>query len=150
MSEGGGTGITTMTVLQSLAQARDQWGRETAGAIWDSAIVKLVLPGSSNADDLADISRLLGDRTVVEHTATTQRGGGKSVSASKRDRPILDPATIRTLRPGHALLLLRSAKPIMLTLQPWTARPDAGAIRSARTQIEASLRAAATQGTGDA
>jgi type IV secretory pathway TraG/TraD family ATPase VirD4 len=148
MSEGGGTGITTMTVLQSLAQARDRWGRETAGVIWDSAIVKLVLPGSSNADDLADISRLLGDRTVVEHTETTQRGGGKSVSASKTQRPILDPATIRTIRPGHALLLLRSAKPIMLSLQPWTARPDAKAIRAARTEIEASFRAAITKGIG--
>jgi type IV secretory pathway TraG/TraD family ATPase VirD4 len=149
MSEGGGTGITTMTVLQSLAQARDRWGRETAGAIWDSAIVKLILPGSSNADDLADISRLLGDRTVVEHTETSGADGAKSVSASKRERPILNPAMIRTLRPGHALLLLRSAKPIMLRLQPWTARPDAEEIRHARTRIEASFRAAASQGIGD-
>jgi type IV secretion system protein VirD4 len=109
-----------------------------------------VLPGSSNADDLADISRLLGDRTVVERTETTQHGSGKSVSASKTQRPILDPATIRTLRPGHALLLLRSAKPIMLSLQPWTARPDAEAIRAARAQIEASFRAAANKGIGKA
>jgi len=149
MSEGGGTGITTMTVLQSLAQARDRWGRETAGAIWDSAIVKLVLPGSSNADDLTDISRLLGDRTVVEYTETSEAGGGKAVSASKRERPVLDPATIRTLGPGHALLLLRSAKPIMLSLQPWTTRPDAEQIRDALTQLEESFRAAASQGLGN-
>lgn len=144
MSEGGGTGITTVAVLQSLAQARDRWGRETAGAIWDSAIAKLVLPGSSNADDLADISRLLGDRTVTEHTETSQAGGAKSVSTAKRERPILDPAAIRTLGPGHALLLLRSAKPIMLTLQPWTARPDAAQIRTARAEIETTFRAAAS------
>jgi type IV secretion system protein VirD4 len=37
MSEGGGTGITTMVVLQSLAQARSQWGQQDAEAIWDSA-----------------------------------------------------------------------------------------------------------------
>ncbi len=60
MSEGGGTGITTMAVLQSLDQARHRWGRDAAGAIWDSAIVKLILPGVSNADDLADIARLVG------------------------------------------------------------------------------------------
>ncbi|MCL5053963.1 TraM recognition domain-containing protein [Ferrimicrobium acidiphilum] len=39
MSEGGGTGITTMVVLQSLAQARDRWGSETAGA--DSPLLRL-------------------------------------------------------------------------------------------------------------
>ena len=58
MSEGGGTGITTLAVLQSLAQARLRWGREQAQGIWDSAIVKIVLRGGSNAHDLADIARL--------------------------------------------------------------------------------------------
>ena len=45
MSEGGGTGITTLAALQSLAQARHRWGREQAQGIWDSAIVKIVLGG---------------------------------------------------------------------------------------------------------
>ncbi|MGH3266342.1 MAG: type IV secretory system conjugative DNA transfer family protein, partial [Trebonia sp.] len=35
ISEGGGSGITTVVVLQSLAQARSKWGREDAEAIWD-------------------------------------------------------------------------------------------------------------------
>src|SRR4051812_1347930 len=35
MAEGGGTGITTMPVLQSLSQARDKWGDHSAGAIWE-------------------------------------------------------------------------------------------------------------------
>ena len=35
MSEGGGTGISTLVVLQSLAQARAVWGEHQAGAIWD-------------------------------------------------------------------------------------------------------------------
>jgi type IV secretion system protein VirD4 len=150
MSEGGGTGITTITVLQSLAQARDKWGQETAAAIWDSAITKLVLPGSSNADDLGDISRLLGERTVIEHNETSQAGGHKTVSATKQQRPVLDPAAIRTLPPGTALLLLRSTKPIILTLQPWTARSDAEQIKTDRTHIEATVRAAAAQGAGHA
>ena len=76
MSEGGGTGITTMAVLQSLAQARHRWGRDAAGAIWDSAIVKLILAGGSNADDLADIARLVGDRSEREISETSQAGGG--------------------------------------------------------------------------
>jgi type IV secretory pathway TraG/TraD family ATPase VirD4 len=143
MSEGGGTGITTMAVLQSLDQARHRWGRDAAGAIWDSAIVKVVLPGVSNAADLADIARLVGDRTVRDISETRQAGGATSVSASTRQRPILEPSAIRALTAGHALLLLRSAPPIVLTLRPWTARPDALALQQDRQRIEAAVRRAA-------
>lgn len=61
MAEGGGTGITTMPVLQSLSQARARWGDHNAGAIWDASIVKIVLGGASVAKDLQDISALLGE-----------------------------------------------------------------------------------------
>ena len=91
MSEGGGTGITTLAVLQSLAQARHRWGREQAQGIWDSAIVKIVLGGGSNADDLADIARLVGDRTEPEVSQTAQSGGGRSISTSTRERAISTP-----------------------------------------------------------
>jgi type IV secretion system protein VirD4 len=56
MSEGGGTGICTLVVLPSLAQARAVWGEHQAGAIWDSAIVKVILGGGSNARDLDDLT----------------------------------------------------------------------------------------------
>ena len=49
MAEGGGTGITTMPVLQSLSQARDKWGDHAAGAIWEASIVKVILGGTSSA-----------------------------------------------------------------------------------------------------
>ena len=145
MSEGGGTGITTMAVLQSLDQARHRWGRDAAGAIWDSAIAKIILPGVSNPDDLAGIARLVGDRKEREISETSQPGGAKSVSSSMRDRQILNPAMIRAIPPGHALLLLRSAKPIMLTLKPWTARPDAKALRSDRQTVEHVIQQAALE-----
>ncbi len=75
MSDGGGSGITTMAVLQSLGQARVRWGQEAAGAIWDAAIVKAILGGSANADDLVGLSRLIGDRLVKEHSKTTSGWG---------------------------------------------------------------------------
>jgi len=119
------------------AQARDTWGREAAGAIWDSAIVKLVLGGSANADDFSDISRLIGDRDVPEwsetHGAAPQ---GRSVSMQTRQCPILDPAEVRRIPLGHGLLLLRSAPPIMLRLSPWTKRPDAKELAGARSTFE--------------
>jgi type IV secretion system protein VirD4 len=143
MSEGGGSGIATLAVLQSLSQARDRWGREAAGAIWDAAIVKIVLGGSANADDLADLSRLIGERPVTEHSETVGGWGtGRSISTSIRPRPILEPAAIRQIGIGQGLLLLRSAPPIMLTLQPWTKRPDAEKLDRDRDRFEQAVRAA--------
>lgn len=143
MSEGGGSGITTVAALQSLAQARDRWGREAAGAIWDSAIVKIVLGGSANADDLAAISRLIGDREVRELTRTTgARGGGSSVSVSVRRHPILEPSAIRQLAVGQALMLLRSAPPIVMNLTPWTERSDAEELHRDRRTFEETMTTA--------
>jgi len=153
MSEGGGTGIPTMVVLQSLAQARDRWGTEMAGAIWDSATAKIVLGGSSNASDLADISRLLGEREVMETSQSYQTGtstGAKSVSTSIRRVNVLDPATIRTLKFGHGLLLFKSSQPIIITLRPWINRNDADKLRIDRAHIEALVRQAASELLGNA
>ena len=141
MSEGGGSGLTSLAVLQSLAQARDRWGKEAAGAIWDSAIVKIVLGGSANADDLAGISRLIGDREVREVTRTHGRSaGGSSVSVSVRQRPILEPSSIRQLPTGQALLLLRSAPPIIMRLNPWTDRPEAPELYRSKKAYEVAMK----------
>ena len=137
MSEGGGSGITTVAVLQSLAQARDRWGREAGGAIWDSAIAKIILGGSTNADDLGDISRLIGEREVTEWSETRAGGAaGRSMSSVTRRRPILEPADLRRLPIGTGLLLLRSAPPIVMRLQPWTVRPYAAELTAGRQTWE--------------
>jgi type IV secretory pathway TraG/TraD family ATPase VirD4 len=143
MSEGGGTGITTVAVLQSLAQARDRWGHEQAQAIWDSATLKVMLGGSSNAGDLRDVTQLIGERDHVELSTTRQSGGGRNVTESTRQRSVLDPSVIRRLRVGHGLLLLRAARPIVLTLRPWTSRRDADRLRAERASVEETLRAGA-------
>lgn len=46
-SDGGGTGITAMPVLQPLAQARDKWNEHQSSAIWDASIVKVILGGAA-------------------------------------------------------------------------------------------------------
>ena len=140
MADGGGSGITTVAVLQSLAQARDHWGRDAAQAIWDAAIVKIVLGGSANADDLSDLSRLIGDREIREWSEThSGNGQGRSVTSTVRERRILEPAALRRIGLGHALLLLRSAPPIMMTLTPWTDRADADQLVAARGRFETAV-----------
>jgi type IV secretion system protein VirD4 len=52
----------------------------------------------------------------------------------------VDPAMIRSIKKGHALLVLHSAKPIMLTLKPWTKRKDARKLRADKKTVEKMLR----------
>lgn len=142
MAEGGGTGITTMPVLQSLSQARDKWGDHAAGAIWDASIVKVVLGGTSAARDLQDLSSLIGERDERTDTISVGDYGSRSLQRSMRRVPVLPPEAIRTLPFGTALVLLRSAPPVVTDLRPWTARPDSVQVNRDRVTIESALGAA--------
>lgn len=140
MAEGGGSGITTMPVLQSLAQAREKWSENAASAIWDASIVKIILGGASNSKDLHDLTTLIGERDEVTDSTTVGDHGSRSAQRSIRRVPIMPPDTIRTLPFGTALVLLRSAPPIVTRMRTWTARPDAAELRADRAGIEATLQ----------
>jgi type IV secretory pathway TraG/TraD family ATPase VirD4 len=144
MSEGGGSGITTLTVLQSLSQARDRWGEQAANTIWDAAIAKIVLGGGSNARDLADLSALIGERDEDVHSTSRDSRGGRTTSWNTRRIPVMASSRLRTLPFGTGVLLLRSAPPIVLDLQPWTTRRDAAALTAGRERVEARFRRAAS------
>jgi type IV secretion system protein VirD4 len=141
MAEGGGTGITTMPVLQSLAQARTKWSDNAAGTIWDSSIVKIVLGGGSNSRDLQDLSTLIGDRDEATDSTTIGDRGSRSSQRSIRRVAIMPPDTIRTLPFGTGLIMLRAAPPVVASLRMWTARPDAKELRANRAEIEGLMRA---------
>ncbi len=140
MAEGGGTGITCLPVLQSLAQAREKWGDNAAGAIWDASIVKIILGGASNSRDLQDLSSLIGERDEYTDSVTLGDHGTRSNQRSVRRVPVLPPDRIRTLPFGTGVTLLRSAPPIVTDLRPWPTRPDAAQLGTDRTAIEALLR----------
>jgi type IV secretory pathway TraG/TraD family ATPase VirD4 len=140
MSEGGGTGISTLLVLQSLAQARAVWGDHEGAALWDSAVVKVILGGGSNARDLDDLSKLIGTRTDRQITESTGPAGHHTRSVSTHDVAILEPGQLRQLPFGTGMLLLRSARPIMLDLQRWIDRPDAPGLLAAQQRLEGLIR----------
>ena len=140
MAEGGGTGITTMPVLQSLSQARDRWGDHAAGAIWDASIVKVILGGTSSARDLQDLSALIGERDENTDTISVGEHGSRSLQRSTRRVPVMPPETIRTLPFGTALVLLRSAPPLVTDLRTWTERPGADRLMTERAKVESALR----------
>lgn len=139
LSDGGGSGITTICVLQSLAQARARWGPAGADAMWDAATTKVILGGLAHADDLLRISKLAGD--VDEPTRTRTAGaGGTSTSTAARRLPALPIEKVRTLPAGHAIVLARRTPPIHARLQPWWHGPHAGAINQG-LQLAASATA---------
>jgi len=140
MAEGGGTGITCLPVLQSLAQARDRWTEHQAGAIWDASIVKIILGGASNSADLRDLSALIGERDELTDSTTIGEHGARSSQRSVRRVPVFPPERIRTLPFGTGIILLRSAQPIVTDLHPWPSRPDGATLKADRAEIEALLR----------
>src|SRR5581483_6560397 len=75
LADGGGSGITTVCVLQSLAQARARWGQAGADAMWDAATTKVILGGLAHAEDLHRISQLAGDIDDPVRTRTSGAGG---------------------------------------------------------------------------
>lgn len=147
MAEGGGSGITTVAVFQSLAQARNRWGEHAADALWDAATVKVVLGGLAKMRDLEDVSRLLGERDDV--TLNVSRGGygERSTSTSLRRMPVMPPDVLRTLPFGTGVLLLRQARPVVIGLAPWTARRDAEALQAGQRAVEAAAGSAAAAGS---
>ncbi|WAL41109.1 TraM recognition domain-containing protein [Brevibacterium sp. BRM-1] len=144
MAEGGGSGITSMPVLQSLAQARDKWNEHQANAIWDASIVKVILGGASNSRDLQDLSALVGERDEYTDSVTLGDHGTRSNQRSVRRVPIFPPDRIRRLPFGTGVVLLRSAPPIVTDLHPWPSRSDAGRLAGDRKEIEALLRRTGT------
>lgn len=139
MAEGGGTGITTLPVLQSLAQAREKWGENNASAIWDASIVKIVLGGASNSRDLQDLSSLIGERDEITDSVTIGEQGHRSAQRSIRRVPVMPPDVLRTLPFGTGVIMLRTARPIVTDLRPWIKRPDADALKADRKEIETHL-----------
>lgn len=130
LADGGGSGVTTVCVLQSLAQARARWGPAGADAMWDAATTKVVLGGLAHADDLARISRLAGEVDEPVHTRSTGPTG-PAVSVSPRRLPALPVERLRTLPVGHAIVLARRTPPVHAVLTPWWTGPHAEAILAA-------------------
>ena len=117
MSEGGGSGITTVAVFQSLAQARSRWGADQGQALWDSASVKVILGGLSNARDLSDLSALIGDRNEPTISRSRNEQGKTGTTTSDRRTRLLSTSDLYALPSGTAIALLRSMSPVHLRLR---------------------------------
>jgi type IV secretion system protein VirD4 len=124
LSDGGGSGISTLVVLQSLSQATTSWSAAEADTIWNSAIVKLMLGGSSDTRHLKEISDMLGTRETRVRTDTNGKGG-RSSQTQKRVEPMMAVDELRRLPFGMGLLLHRNRRGVILDVAPWYERANA-------------------------
>jgi len=118
LAAGGGDGIVAAVVLQSLDQARGRWGQQAAGAMLDSATIRLVLPGLSHPQDLRDLAALAGERGFQERSHTRSDQGGSSETIATRDKVVLRADELRSLPAGSAMLIPRRVRPVRITLVP--------------------------------
>jgi type IV secretion system protein VirD4 len=137
VSAGGGRGVTTVNVWQSRAQARDRWGADAERAIWGASTVKLVLGGLSDAQDLHDLSTLIGSRDERTESASWNPDGTRSVSTSFREVPIMRAEQIANMPKGVALMVHPGQPPVLADLIPYTSRPYGDALARDRELITA-------------
>jgi type IV secretory pathway TraG/TraD family ATPase VirD4 len=155
LSDGGGIGISTLVVLQSLSQARSGWSIDEASTIWDSAVIKVIFGGGSDERDLRSLAALLGERSLTL-TTRSWSSQGRQDGEQIRESPVIALDEIRRLPAGTALMLGRRTRPILLDLLEWHRRKDAGELRRLKAEMERVLadghrqRQQKTEGTPDA
>jgi len=145
MSEGGGTGITTMVVLQSLAQARAVGGSMRP----PRSGTRPASNSSSAAAPTPETSKTCPSSSANETNDSTRRPSAPT-AAAPAPRPAVrsrswTPGRLRMLPFGTAVLMLRAARPIVLSMTSWTKRPEAAELQRSRGRLEEVIEGASSQ-----
>lgn len=150
LADGRGQNLTVIPIFQALAQVRSRYGDDDASTVFSASQLKLILGGTDDADDLRDLSSLVGERD--DWYSTTSRSAhalafdsNASTSTSLRKVPILPPDAIRAIPFGSAVLLMSQAEPMALRMRPWTTRRDAARVTGQQATVEAEILDAARQ-----
>src|SRR6266566_4041405 len=138
----GSRGMIPVTILQSYSQGVAVWGEPGMAALWGAATKKLIGAGIDDPRLARDLATLIGQHDVPVRSAS-YGDGRTSEQISLRRQQILQPADIRALPPGAALLLATGARPALLNLRPWYRGPDAARISGAIQRAENAMRRAA-------
>jgi type IV secretory pathway TraG/TraD family ATPase VirD4 len=151
LADGRGQNLTVIPIVQALAQVRSRYGDDDASTVFSASQLKLILGGTDDAEDLRDLSSLVGERD--DWYSTTSRSAhalafdsAASTSTSLRKVPTLPPDAIRSIPFGSAVLLLSQAEPMALRMRPWTSRADARRITTQQASVEADILDAARKG----
>lgn len=114
----GSRGITPFVILQSYRQGVKAWGEVGMDALWSAATRKLIGVGLDDARFAADVSSLVGQHSV-DRGSYSKNKEGYSYSVNEQREQIMDPAEIRAMRKGTALLLATGMPVAQIALRPW-------------------------------
>ncbi|MFI9155679.1 type IV secretory system conjugative DNA transfer family protein [Streptomyces sp. NPDC053367] len=116
----GSRGITPFVILQSYRQGVAAWGEVGMDSMWSAATKKIIGVGLDDARFAQDVSTLTGAH-YVERGSYSKGKDGYSHSYSEQREQVLDPAEIRAMRKGTALLLSTGMPVAQIALRPWYA-----------------------------
>jgi type IV secretion system protein VirD4 len=117
-STGAGQGVQLLTIVQDLAQVREQWGGR-ANTIVNNHRAKILGAGISDPDTLDYAARILGDEQVRQVSSTAGEEGRGSTTQSSVYRPIAPAHVLREGAPGTGVLIYGNLPPAHLHLRPW-------------------------------
>jgi len=125
LSDSAGRGVLIHYALQSPAQAQARWGKRAA-TLFDNTTALTVFGGLKSEDTLKWVSLLAGRRLEERRSRQTGRGfadiGSVHIGSERTDT--LEPAAVRQIPRGRALLIMRSMPALIVHLQPVWKRKD--------------------------
>ncbi|MFH8410403.1 type IV secretory system conjugative DNA transfer family protein [Streptomyces sp. NPDC018019] len=116
----GSRGITPFVILQSYRQGVKAWGEVGMDAMWSAATKKLIGVGIDDARFAGDVSTMVGAHFVGRGSYSKSKDG-YSRSVSEQREQVMDPADVRAMRKGTALLLATGMPVAQVRLRPWYA-----------------------------
>ncbi|MGH9119314.1 MAG: type IV secretory system conjugative DNA transfer family protein [Acidimicrobiales bacterium] len=113
-------GISLVSIWQDLAQIRALYGHR-AQVVINNHRAKIFGSDNDDPDTLEFVSRLVGDRQVIErnYSAEVTGNGRRSVTEHPTYRRTLPLDVLRRMPRGNALLIYGSQLPAHLELRPW-------------------------------
>jgi type IV secretion system protein VirD4 len=125
LSDSAGRGVLVHYALQSPAQANARWGK-AAATLFDNTAALSIFGGLKSEDTLKWASLLAGRRLEERRSRQTGRTftdpGSFHIGQERVD--ILEPAAVRQIPRGRALLIMRSMPALIVHLRPAWRRPD--------------------------
>jgi type IV secretion system protein VirD4 len=117
MADSAGKGILVVAICHGLAQLEARWDEPGARAIWDTAGIKVILGGVTDADTLDRISKLCGEVELKMHTRTRMEDGRRGRTVIYQPFRVLPPELLRTLPEWRALVVRGNLSPIVVRLR---------------------------------
>ena len=116
LADARGRGIVVILSAQSPSQLRTKWSDDETDTMFNASNIQTVFGGLSVDRDLRWMSELAGQRFVMDHTRQSGPDWRSQFSTRWDQTPVLRPDEIRTLRPGHALVMAAANPPVISDL----------------------------------